>query len=206
VLTLLAGMFLARAKRFRAHGICQTFVVILNLAPITAFMLPAFRSGVMPGLAAHLGERFYAITTAHAILGFAAEVLGFYIALVAGTNLLPRSLRFSKYKRWMRAELVLWWVVIAFGGCTYWVWNVASVAATMAPATAVGTPAAADKPQHQTINITVSNFDFDPKDLQIDKGTTVVWKNTVGRHTVTADDGSFDSPIMAPRRGFQAHF
>ena len=53
------------------------------------------------------GRTLFALTTTHAILGFAAEMLGLYIVLVAGTNLLPRSLRFSKYKCWMRTELVL---------------------------------------------------------------------------------------------------
>src|ERR1700687_5216652 len=113
--SLLVGMLLARSKRFRAHGICQSFVVILNLAPIISFMLPAFRTGVAPGLPSHLGDRFYAVTTAHALLGGTAEILGLYIVLVAGTNLLPRGLRFTNYKRWMRTELVLWWLVIAFG-------------------------------------------------------------------------------------------
>src|SRR5882724_10515075 len=86
-LTLLVGMFLARAKHFHAHGICQTVVVILNLAPIVSFMFPAFRTGVAPGLGAHLGDRFYAVTTAHAVLGLTAETMGAYIVLAAGTNL-----------------------------------------------------------------------------------------------------------------------
>ena len=56
--TLLLGMFLARAKAFRAHGICQSIVIILNLAPIALFMLPAFRKGILPGLPA---QRFIPI-------------------------------------------------------------------------------------------------------------------------------------------------
>ena len=31
---LIAGAFLARAKRYTAHGICQTAVLLLNLAMI----------------------------------------------------------------------------------------------------------------------------------------------------------------------------
>lgn len=203
---LLVGMGLARAQYFRAHGICQTFVVMLNLAPILAFMLPGFRAGIVSGLPSHLGERFYAVTTAHAVLGTAAELLGLYIVLAAGTKLLPHSLRLDNYKRWMRAELVLWWLVIAFGAGTYWVWNVASVAVTTPQAAAVIAPAAAEKTPAKTVTIKISNFAFDPKELQIEAGTTVIWKNTVGRHTVSADDGSFESPIMAPGEEFKRTF
>jgi len=204
--TLLVGMLLARAKRFRAHGICQTLVVILNLGPIISFMLPAFRTGIVSGLPAHLGDRFYAVTTAHAILGGTAELFGLYIVLVAGSNLLPRGLRFNNYKRWMRTELVLWWIVIALGVGTYWVWNVTSVAVATPQPTVVKIPATKDKAAPKTVTITVSNFAFDPKDLQIEAGTTVIWKNTIGRHTVTADDGSFESPIMAPGEEFKRTF
>jgi len=202
--TLVAGMLLARAGKFRAHGACQSLVIILNLAPITLFMLPAFRKGIAPGLPSHLGDRFYAVTTAHAVLGATAELLGLYIVLVAGTSLLPQGLRFSNYKRWMRTELVLWWLVIAFGVGAYWVWNVSSPAVT--PPAAAATPAAAEKAPAKTVTINISNFAFDPKDLQIEAGTTVIWKNTVGRHTVTADDASFDSPIMAPGEEFKRTF
>lgn len=207
--TLLAGMLLARAKCFRAHGICQTFVIMLNLAPILSFMVPEFRNAVAPGLPSHLNDRFYAITTAHAVLGGTAELLGLYIVLVAGTNLLPRAIRFTSYKRWMRSELVLWWLVIAFGIGTYWVWNVAYAtpkATTTAQSSVVKAPAAAEKAPANTVNINITNFAFDPKDLQIEAGTTVIWKNTAGRHTVTADDGSFDSPIMAPGEEFKRTF
>ena|SRR5437016_3456245 len=92
--TLLAGMLLARAKRFRAHAFCQTTVVILNLAPIIYFMLPAFRTVILPGLPSRLHDRFYAVTSVHAAMGAVAELLGIYIILVAGTSLLPAGLRF----------------------------------------------------------------------------------------------------------------
>lgn len=202
---LLVGMFLARAKRFRAHGICQATVVILNLVPILLFMLPEFRSAVAPGLPAGLKDRFYAITTAHAGLGATAELLGIYILLVAGTKLLPEAVRFKNWKRWMRTELVLWWLVITLGAATYWVWNVASKpAATNDKPVAVTTPGSGAERTPKTVNIV--NKDFNPKDLQIEAGTVVIWKNTEGRHTVTADDGSFDSPIMAPGEEFKHTF
>ena len=106
----------------------------------------------------------------------------------------------------MRSLLVLWWLVIAFGIGTYWVWNVSSApVATPQPAAATA-PAAAEKTPAKTVTVNISNFAFDPKELQIEAGTTVIWKNTVGRHTVSADDGSFESPIMAPGEEFKRTF
>lgn len=208
-LALLVGMVLARRKLFRAHGICQTAVVLLNLIPIASFMLPAFRTAVAPMLPAGLNERFYAVATIHAGLGITAEALGIYIVLVAGTKLLPTALRFTNYKPWMRTELVLWWLVIAFGLGTYFVWNVAGPAkltkndSTVVNSTLTATPKSTAP---RTMTVTISNFAFEPKDLQINSSTTVIWKNTIGRHTVTADDGSFDSPIMAPGEEFRHTF
>ena len=207
--TLLVGMLLARARNFRAHGICQSVVVILNLAPIMAFMVPAFRTAVTPRLPAALSDRFHAVTTAHAVLGGTAELLGLYVLLAAGTNLLPRALRFTNYKRWMRTELLLWWLVIAFGAGTYWVWNGASAkpaATTSGQPSVAKTAADGETKPAKTALVNISNFAFEPKDLLIDAGTTVIWKNTAGRHTVTADDGSFDSPIMPPGEEFKRTF
>ena len=119
---LISGAFLARAKRFAAHGICQTVVLALNLVLICFLMWPSFHSHVLPRLPKRLGKRFYAVATVHGFLGVLAEILGLYIALVAGTNILPESLRFKGWKLWMRVELALWWFVLMMGALTYWVW------------------------------------------------------------------------------------
>src|SRR6266566_703500 len=60
-LALLIGMFLARKKMFRAHGICQSAVVILNLAAISFFMLPVFKRAVASKIPGSLGDSFYAV-------------------------------------------------------------------------------------------------------------------------------------------------
>jgi plastocyanin/uncharacterized membrane protein YozB (DUF420 family) len=209
-LALLLGMLLARQKRFRAHGICQSAVVLLNLIPIASFMGPAFHKGVLPALPKGLNDRFYAVATAHATLGTIAELVGLYIILSAGLKVLPQALRFTNYKRWMRTELALWWLVIVFGLGTYWVWNVSSRAQTApsvnAPATVSQAPSSGSEQATKTVNITIGNFAFDPRETQIEAGTVVIWKNTAGRHTVTADDGSFDSPIMALGEEFKHTF
>jgi uncharacterized membrane protein YozB (DUF420 family) len=120
--SLIAGTLLARAKRYRAHAICQTTVVILNLVMIAMVMEPSFGERIVPRLATRLSRPYYAIVTLHAALGTVAELLGLYILLVAGTNILPQSWRFTRWKLWMRIELILWWLVIFIGILTYYVW------------------------------------------------------------------------------------
>jgi uncharacterized membrane protein YozB (DUF420 family) len=121
-MTLVAGMLLARRKHFTAHGICQATVLLLNAVIIAWLMWPSFQQQVLPPLPEHLGERYYAVAVIHAVLGGAAELLGLYIALVAGTNLLPQRLRFHRWKLWMRVELALWWVIIFTGVAVYLLW------------------------------------------------------------------------------------
>src|SRR5438445_8685936 len=122
---LLAGAHLAKQKRYKAHGICQTTVMLLNLLMIGIVMWPSFRRQVNPMFPRVLHRSYYAAPTVHAALGITAELLGLYIVLVAGTNVLPAWLRFRNWKRWMRTEFVLWFVVVISGLGTYYAWYVA---------------------------------------------------------------------------------
>ena len=116
------GMALARRKHYRAHAVCQSTVVLLNLVLIARVMLPSFRDGVLPGLPAGIGKLYYSVATLHAAAGGVAQLLGIYIIIAAGTKLLPERLRFRNYKRWMRTELALWWTVVVLGAATYYIW------------------------------------------------------------------------------------
>jgi uncharacterized membrane protein YozB (DUF420 family) len=122
---LIAGAFLARAKRYTAHGICQTLVLLLNLPMIALVMWPSFQVRVLPRLSSHFRKQSYAIATAHGALGAVAELLGVYIVLVAGTNVVPVTWRIQRWKLWMRIELILWWVVLLTGFGTYYFWYAA---------------------------------------------------------------------------------
>ena len=121
---LLAGAWLARAKRYRQHAWCQSTIVLLNLAIIGLTMAPSFRMQVLPRIPAKLSRPYFALATAHATLGSIAELVALYILLAAGTRLLPERLRISRYKLWMRAVLVLWWLVLFLGLATYARWYV----------------------------------------------------------------------------------
>jgi uncharacterized membrane protein YozB (DUF420 family) len=123
-MTLILGMLLARRRSYRAHAWCQSAVVVLNLIVIAQVMVPTFRNQVAPKLPARLARPYYAVATGHAITGCIAELLGVYIILAAGTKILPKSLRFVRYKLWMRTALVIWWLAVLLGLTTYFRWYV----------------------------------------------------------------------------------
>ena len=122
---LVAGVLLAKHKRYRAHGICQTTVLLLNLLMIGLVMWPSFRQHVKPTIRRVLHKSYYAAPMVHAALGISAELLGLHIVLVAGTDVLPTWLRFKNWKWWMRTEFVLWLLVVISGIGTYYAWYIA---------------------------------------------------------------------------------
>jgi len=119
---LVVGAVLARRRYYRAHGWCQSAVVLLNLAVIAQFMVPSFRRQIAPEIPASLGEIHYGIAAVHGLLGTVAELLAVCVVLAAGTNILPKRLRFLRYKRWMRLTLALWWIELLLGLSMYIQW------------------------------------------------------------------------------------
>ncbi|HET9401903.1 MAG TPA: hypothetical protein VFO34_13230, partial [Candidatus Acidoferrales bacterium] len=97
-MALLIGAWLARKQRYHQHAWCQSTVVLLNLAVVVTMMVPSFRDQVLPRIPAKIGRSFYALSTAHAVVGTLAELLGLFILVSAGTRLLPQQLRIKAYK------------------------------------------------------------------------------------------------------------
>ncbi|HEX2281374.1 MAG TPA: cupredoxin family copper-binding protein [Thermomicrobiales bacterium] len=61
--------------------------------------------------------------------------------------------------------------------------------------------------QVATVDISVVDFAFEPATVSIPAGVTVIWTNNGSRpHTVTADDGSFDSGRLDPGEQFSQTF
>jgi Ca2+/H+ antiporter len=68
-IALIAGSLLAKRKRFTAHGICQTTVLLFNLGMIGSVMWPSFQQQVSPALPKAFPKWYYAAATIHALLG-----------------------------------------------------------------------------------------------------------------------------------------
>lgn len=197
---LLVGMFLARRKKFTAHGFCQASVMVLNLALIFSVMVPSFHRQVQPELSRHLSRSDVLIPFLHAMLGTIVELNGLYIILVAGTNIIPKALRFDRYRPWMRTQLALWWITIFFGIGAFYYLNVHTAPAqpqTMAKSEQ-------SKTEGAKVTIKFKNFEFSPKEVTVKAGTTVEWVNEGGNHPFTAEDGSFGSAAL-PSGGRYEH-
>ena len=89
------------------------------------------------------------------------------------------------------------------------------LAFTVCASTLFGGVAAAQKHAPQTHNVVIHNFAFQPAELTVNVGDTIVWKNMdIVSHTVTAADKSFDSgeikagqswKLVAKKRGVVAY-
>jgi uncharacterized membrane protein YozB (DUF420 family) len=119
---LLVGWVLIRRGHVRAHAMIQATVILVNIPIVLYWMVPSYLKNVYPGVPKDLAQSFYLYPTIMLVAGVAAEALGIYVLLVAGTNLLPERLRFRQYKLVMRSLLALWWSVLVFGLATYWTW------------------------------------------------------------------------------------
>jgi len=63
------------------------------------------------------------------------------------------------------------------------------------------------KAEAQQITVELRNIAFSPRTITVTPGTTVVWVNQDPvAHTVTADDGSFDSGLIQPGGTYQRTF
>lgn len=83
---------------------------------------------------------------------------------------------------------------------------VAALAVLVASWSSVGSigPVAA---QQGTATVRVVDFAFEPATLEVSVGTTVTWTNDGQRpHTITADDGTFDSGRLDPGEQFSFRF
>ena len=62
-------------------------------------------------------------------------------------------------------------------------------------------------PVQNVVSVSIQDFFFDPADAAVEPGTSIVWVNQGQEpHTVTADDGSFDSGMLNPGDTFMVTF
>ena len=62
-------------------------------------------------------------------------------------------------------------------------------------------------PVQNVVSVSIQDYFFDPADAAVEPGTSIVWVNQGQEpHTVTADDGSFDSGVLNPGDSFMVTF
>jgi plastocyanin len=84
---------------------------------------------------------------------------------------------------------------------------VAALAILLAAFSLLGPVSPTAARQANEVTVSVVDFAFDPAALSVPAGTTVTWTNDGERpHTVTAEDGSFDSGRLDPGESFSFTF
>jgi uncharacterized membrane protein YozB (DUF420 family) len=112
------GWQLARHKRFEVHRWIQTTSACLNAIVVLSVMVNIFVVHILPGIPSKLLTGDYAVTTIHAFVGMCGLLLGIFVVLRAN-KLLPKSLRFKNYKRFMRTSYALYMLATLFGVIVY---------------------------------------------------------------------------------------
>jgi uncharacterized membrane protein YozB (DUF420 family) len=120
---LSAGFVLARRRDYRRHRVVQTVAALTNAVLVLWLMILPFRDFVAPGVPERLAERFYGVTTIHALVGGSALVLGLFVVLRAN-GLMPKPLRFRNYKAVMRVSYALYVLATLIGVFVYLTWFV----------------------------------------------------------------------------------
>lgn len=110
---LIAGFFLARARRFDHHGNVQTAMVLFNLVLIAFVMVPSFYGYVIAG--GSTSGRIAQLMIVHGALGLLVQAVALYLVLRMRTNIIPKSLRVDRVKPLMRGTLAAWTVLVLIG-------------------------------------------------------------------------------------------
>jgi uncharacterized membrane protein YozB (DUF420 family) len=116
-----AGVVMALKKRYQVHRWIQTAAVSLNAVFVLWMMVLPFKNSVAPGIPGDLDQGFYAVASVHGLTGFAAFTFGLFVAL-RGNELVPRALKFSNYKLFMRISYGLYMLATLLGIWVYLTW------------------------------------------------------------------------------------
>jgi plastocyanin len=198
VLTI--GVVMAILKRYSVHRWLQTVAVALNIVLVLAVMIGSFFKSAASGLPQKLNEAYYYTATIHGLLGVFAFLFGTFVML-RGNELVPNALKFNNYKLFMRIAYSAYMLVTALGVWVYLTWY------GEAPATAVAQPQPVAQAQNELV-VPMANFVFNPQDITIPVGTTVIWVNQDSApHNAVADDGAaFKSELLSTGQEFRFTF
>ena len=119
------GFYLARKRRYDTHKWVQTSGAVLNVILVLWLMLLPYRDFVLRDSGGPREAVFYSVTSLHALVGLVAFVFGNFVVL-RGHKLVPKQLRFKKYKPFMRTAYGLYMTTTALGLGVYYIWFVAT--------------------------------------------------------------------------------
>jgi plastocyanin len=201
-LTLTVGMILAVLKRYQVHRWVQTTAVAINVAQVLTIMIASFLKSAAPGIPQRLGETYYYAALIHALLGLTTLVFGTFVAL-RGNELVPQALKFNNYKLFMRTAYSLYILVTMLGIWLYATWYINTAQPAVAEGQIQPVAQRADE-----LTVPMANFVFNPQEVVVPVGTTVIWVNQDGApHTATADDGKlFKSDLLSKGQSFKHTF
>ena len=112
------GWRLAVHKRYQAHRWVQTVTAVLNALVVVLSMVTVFIEVILPGIPGKLLEGSYGVTTVHALVGAIGVLLGLFVVL-RGHDLVPKGLRFSNYKLFMRTSYIIYMLSTLGGIAVY---------------------------------------------------------------------------------------
>jgi plastocyanin/uncharacterized membrane protein YozB (DUF420 family) len=201
-LTLSVGVIMALRKRYTVHRWIQTTAVTLNVLQVLTIMVGSFFKSAAPGIPQKLGQTYYSSAVTHASVGLITLLFGTFVML-RGNELVPRALKFNNYKLFMRSAYGLYMLVTLLGVWVYYNWYINNPQ----PAT-VGAVAQPVAQGQNELLVPMANFIFNPKQVIVPVGTTVIWVNQDGApHTATADDGKlFKSDLLSTGQQFKHTF
>lgn len=201
-LTLTTGMILAVRKHYTVHRWVQTTAVTINVVQVLSIMVASFFKSAAPGIPQKLNETYYQAATIHALLGLFTLLFGTFVAL-RGNELVPRALKFENYKLFMRTAYTMYMLVTLLGIWVYVTWYAG--ASQTAETGAQVQPVALGKNE---LTVPMANFEFNPKEVVVPVGATVIWVNQDGApHTATADDSAlFKSDLLSKGQSFKHTF
>src|SRR5579859_7774898 len=200
---MLIGFGFARRHLFEPHHkLTMTTITIVNWLLIIFVMLVTYTRDVAPNVPQHLNFSSVFVPTLHLLTGLVAQLLATYLVFrMWFEKRLPEWIKVKNIKIYMRTTLALW-LLTALLGLGVW----ATFYHNFLTSPQVAVPAV-NSQLGQTVTVSMLDDSFSPAELTVTPGTTVHFVNAgLHKHTVTADDGSFDSGQLASGKSFDQTF
>jgi len=198
------GIVMQLLGKYNVHRFIQAPIVILNFFFIIFIMVASFfRQDVATTLIKRPTDLYYIAPFIHAGLGIIAQGLAMYL-LLAGFKILPQKIGTLRYFMW--ATYGFWILAISFGFATYAAWYIFDSGGVVEVSQVEFVePEAGEPPTVQ--RALLQDFAFQPENLTVVAGTTVVWVNQDGApHNVTFVDGSVSSDNFRQGEAFEITF